>query len=120
MALGGTTNNCPCCGQHLPLLADLRWCVDSRALTGYGSAVILSPLRSKIFNVLWRSWRTGRIISRSEMTDIVYADDPNGGPESENIISVQMGVLRKDIERFGLTVRGRIGYTLAYVERAAA
>lgn len=115
-----TTDKCPCCGQLLPSQDDLRWCADSRALTGYGRAVVLSPIHSKIFNALWRSWRTGRLISRSQMTDICYADDIDGGPESENIISVHMGNLRKEIECFGLTVRGRIGYTIVYLERAAA
>lgn len=46
------------------------------------------------------------------MMEHVYADDPNGGPESTNIISVQVNHLKKMLAPFGLTVTGFKGYAL--------
>lgn len=111
--------SCPCCGRPVSELADLKWNVGARALVGHGMAVVLSPLRSRMFDLLWKRFGTGQLTHKSKMMDELYSEDPNGGPESDNIISVQVIHLRKQIEPFGLTVRGRGGYALAVMgERA--
>ncbi len=81
-------------------------------LSGRGVSVSLSPFRSLMFDALWRSLPSGRLIERQEMMSVVYADDPNGGPESDNTISVQVAYLKKQIKPFGLSVKGRSGYQL--------
>jgi DNA modification methylase len=102
------------------MVDDLQWNMSARSLVGRGLAVTLSPLKARIFDVLWRNWRTGRLITRDQMMDLVYANDPNGGPESENIISVQVGLTREAIAPFGLTIKGRIGYSLTTLEGVVA
>lgn len=105
------TNACPCCGRQIDEAADMQWDAESGTFTYQGKALRLSRIRSLIFDALWRA-RGRRIISHQQMMEHVYADDPNGGPESTNIISVQVNHLKKKLAPFGLTVTGFKGYAL--------
>lgn len=103
---------CPCCGHIVTAEEGLRWNELTRTLCGLGYVVALRPMQGKIFDKLWRSWPSGRMISKEEMMDHVYADDINGGPESPNIVSVQIADLRKRIAPFGISIHGRHGYLI--------
>lgn len=107
---------CPCCGRPINELADLRWNGEARTLAGKGKALVLPRLRSRIFDVLWNRFSTGQLTHKSKMMDAMYGDDPNGGPGSDNIISVQVMHLKNQIKPFGLTVKGRGGYMLVVAE----
>lgn len=111
---------CPCCGNPIAAAADLAWNADARTLSGNGLAILLSPHRAAIFNLAWIAWKTGRLVSREQMMSAVYADDASGGPESINIISVQVGHVRRAIEPFGITITARCGYSLTPLKREAA
>jgi DNA-binding response OmpR family regulator len=103
---------CPCCGQAIALDAQYRWNPHSRVLTGNGGATRLTEMQSRIFSKLWQLWPSGRMISLDELMDHCYADDPDGGVDSRNIISVQISFIRKRIEPLGISVRGYHGYRL--------
>ena len=102
---------CPCCGRELQQDTALRWDGGVGALTLRGMCVRLSPTRARMFDALWRA-RGKRVISPSQMMSHVYAEDPNGGPESPNVISVHMNNLKKIIAPFGLTISVYKGYSL--------
>jgi hypothetical protein len=104
---------CPCCGHIVEPDAELRWNEHSRTLSGCGHVAMLSPIHGKIFTKLWKAWPSGRMITLNEMMDHVYADHPDGGPESNNVISVQLNFMRHIIARFGISIRGRSGYLIS-------
>jgi hypothetical protein len=56
---------CPCCGQSLP-----------------PKIVVNGPVRQRIVDIL-ASRPAG--ITADELTGLVYAEDPNGGPENHSI-----------------------------------
>lgn len=111
---------CPCCGRRVDKLADLRWNGEARTLAGKGKALVLPKLRSRIFDVLWKRFPAGQLTHKSKMMEAMYGDDPNGGPDSDNIISVQVMHLKNQIKPFGLSVKGRGGYLLVTVEAQRA
>jgi DNA-binding response OmpR family regulator len=43
-------------------------------------------------------------VTRRQSMDAVWADDPNGGPEFENVISVHVHRMRPTLEREGVTI----------------
>ena len=106
------TSYCPCCGQKVEGDGGLSWDVNRRILTGRGQMVHIPEMRARIFDALWRARKHGTPLSQAQLMDIVYADDPSGGPESRNIISVQMLHLKKLIAPFNLTVTRYTGYLL--------
>lgn len=118
MPIPSAIPNCPCCGRAIDEMADLRWNMQTRVLSGHGRTVALSPIRARMFGALWKNFKSGRPVERQEMMSVVYADDQSGGPESDNIISVQVVHLKKQIRPFGLSVKGRSGYQLVMQEVA--
>ena len=102
---------CPCCGRQLSENSGMHWDADTRALTYRGHCLRLSRIRAAIFDAMWRN-RGKRVLTLQQMMDTVYADDPNGGPESDNIISVQVNQMKKLLAPFGLSISGYKGYSL--------
>lgn len=111
---------CPCCGHQIAETDALRWNSETRTLSGRGHIVQLSPIRGRIFDKLWRCWPSGHMVSLEELMTWVYADDPDGGPESVNVISVQLNHMRKFLAPFGLSIRGRHGYLIYNVAEQVA
>lgn len=98
---------CECCGHPLP---------DDSVLGA------LTPLQRRVFTAIKRAGRAG--IPSRELMDIVYANDPTGGPASTNIIAVVARQMKDRLAPFGLTLRGRVGrggyYTLETLGEANA
>ena len=69
------TAHCPCCGQAVA--------VDPVTAT----RAALTPMQRAIFDIVMR--RPG--LSRERLADVVYADDPQGGPDfAGSVISVHI------------------------------
>lgn len=98
---------CACCGHPLP---------DDSVLGA------LTPLQQRVFFAIKRAGSAG--IQSTRVMDVVYAEDPNGGPENQNIIAVVAKQMNKRLARFGLVLRGRRGpggyYTLEKLENTDA
>lgn len=77
---------CPCCGQT----------------TSVAPAVVralLAPIERRVYDAIVRY--PLRYTSTS-LANIVYADDPNGGPESgKNVMCVTVNHINKKFKRFG-------------------
>lgn len=90
--------SCPCCGGHLGEAAPLEFIRDHIAI-GH---------QKRIFDRL--SSRVGREFAKESLIDAMYGDRSDGGPmHAENIVSIEVGRLRKTLERFGwsLISKGR-------------
>jgi hypothetical protein len=48
-------------------------------------------------------------ISSQDIMRKLYADDPAGGPESPNILSVMARIVNLHLERHGVAIKGRSG-----------
>lgn len=96
--------NCPCCNQPLPD-TDVRWDPRTRVLARKGEAVKLSGIQARVFDVLWRA-QPERVPTKS-IFERVYADDPDGGPESPNIVAVVLCRVRKMVAPLGVEIKGR-------------
>lgn len=83
---------CACCGHPLPdesVEADL------------------SPAQARMFKIIKRAGSGG--IAVKDIMDILYANDPSGGPDSRNIICVMAKNMRKRLELAGLTIAATRG-----------
>jgi hypothetical protein len=60
-----------------------------------------------------------RGISSMQIMLALYADDPGGGPESPNIISVMVRTVKLHLEHFGLAIGSRSGPDTGECEREA-
>lgn len=102
---------CPHCGALMRDFSEL----DIRAYT---------RLERRIIEALIQSGE--RHLSKRELVEQIYFDDPNGGPDwAESSISVRMVELRRKLAKNGWTIETRhgVGYQLrkaADVEQAGA
>lgn len=81
---------CPYCGSGVAL--------------EYPDGLDLPPIRFKIFETVRRSGSRG--IMPESLEEIVYADDPNGGPlGARKSIQVSISVLNKTLVSWGLRIR---------------
>lgn len=80
---------------------------------------VLSGLQRRIFSVVKRAGQAG--IPRRDIKDIVYANDPSGGPDT-NTISVAVCQMKPRLARFGLTIvsRGHSGYVLRTLDQVSS
>jgi hypothetical protein len=83
------TPACPCCGFPIP---------SDRA-----AACLVGKLYEIIKAVGTRGIATPLVMAK------LYDDDPAGGPESPNIISVMAKHVNSHINAFGLAIRGQAG-----------
>lgn len=83
---------CHCCGMPIP-----------------GDKVLdaLTGLQQRVFTAIKRAGQAG--IAGPRLMDVVYADDPSGGPDNPNIISVVATQMNPRLERFGLKLVGKRG-----------
>jgi hypothetical protein len=86
-------HKCPCCGQQ----------IDGEVPAKALASVPLRPTARRIIDALASVYPRG--LSARQIADRVYADDPNGGPESaEDAMSVHMHRARPIIQGYGWTV----------------
>jgi hypothetical protein len=62
----------------------------------------LPRVKRRIFAAIDR--RPG--ISADELMNVVYADDPNGGPDSRKCVHVHIHQFNKRLAREGMTIKG--------------
>lgn len=79
---------CKCCGHPLPP-DDL----EQR----------LTPMQGRLYQILRRAGTRG--VEGRMLMELLYQDDPSGGPESTNIINVMSKNINKRLEAFGLAVQ---------------
>lgn len=102
---------CTHCGAPMGDFSDL----DIRAFTRTERRIIQALANSG-----------NRHLSKNDLVQHVYFDDPNGGPDwAEQSIAVRMVSLRRKLEKMGWTIETRwgVGYQLqksAAVEQAGA
>jgi len=79
---------CPCCGQ--PIVP---------------AGLALPPTKQRILDTVRR--RPG--VTAEELREIVWADDPAGGPEDRKVLYVHVHQLNRLIAPLGVAVRGGTG-----------
>lgn len=84
---------CKCCGQTLP--------------TPYPKGVRLPKVQLAIFEAIRKAGKHG--IARARVREVVYADDPEGGPEFDNVISVHVQRINKALNPAGLKIQSSRG-----------
>lgn len=93
---------CECCGHPMPS--------DSV----YHD---LTSMQGRMFAAIYEAGQAG--IRRAELMEILYGDDPNGGPTEENIINVQRKLMTPALEKHGLKIVSTRGHgALWWVIRA--
>lgn len=93
---------CPTCGQTLPPASELN-------------GVVLSKTRKRIYELVRRAGKYG-IIS-DDLFDLVYQDDPNGGPENgKHVVSQHIYYMNRQLAPIGkkITAGGRGPYPHSY------
>jgi hypothetical protein len=77
-------------------------------------SVVLPPTKVRILNAVWR--RPG--IGAEDLRTVVWADDPNGGPEDRKVLHVHISQLNRLLAPAGAAVRGSRtnGYRLVPLE----
>lgn len=96
--------DCPCCGQKL--LGD----IPASALS---AATDLRPVERRVVEALAQVYPKG--LTRRQLADRVYANDPTGGPLSaERCIDVHLHYVRKKLSPLGW-MAGRTGNRAGYL-----
>lgn len=80
---------CPCCGLIVP---------PKIALTG--------AVRPRLYEYI-AAHREG--VTNRQVMDHLYADDPNGGPVSSNIVCVMVHHINRELASHGVAIRSRGG-----------
>ncbi len=92
---------CECCGHPLP---------DRHARLG------LTRGQLRIFQIVEKAGTAG--ITRHDLMDKVYANDINGGPDSQNVLNVQKTKMNLRLLKHGLRIASTGGhYTLWRLEK---
>jgi hypothetical protein len=84
---------CPGCGRPLP-----------------HDGLVLPPVKRRIYDIVSR--HPG--ISAERLRELVWIDDPAGGPEDRKVLHVHVHQLNRRLAPFGIAVRGSLtaGYRL--------
>lgn len=85
----------------MPALQNIDFDPISGWIKGPDFIAQLSPARSRIFEVLWKS--APRVVTREKFYDELYGLDPNGGPESKTL-DVHICQLRKVLSHSGIEI----------------
>lgn len=93
---------CPCC--HRPIAADSQMAVDydTRTVTRNGKALVLAGKQWETFACFAKKFPAP--VTNEMLMDVLYGDDPDGGPDSLNIVSVVKFHLRKKLEPLGIGI----------------
>lgn len=78
---------CQCCGHPVPEFDTLRG---------------LTPGQQKIFDALDNAGQRG--LTRRQLFDRLYGDDPNGGPDSIGVLNVQRAKMRDTLAAHGMQI----------------
>jgi hypothetical protein len=93
---------CPCCKRPLP-----------------PKIIVGGRIRQRVLDYVAKS--AG--VTTQQIMDHVYADDPNGGPDSVNVITSTVRHINKRIKPYGLRIKGSGGpgstYSLVRLEPEA-
>lgn len=113
---------CPHCGSYYSSgLTDWNY-PEWKVTTQYGSVVFKSRSQARIFDLLWRKQGI-KGLTRERIVDIIYADDPDGGPEL-HYVSQEFMRMRKLLIPTGIAIKrgfsGGEGYSLVFVNPAEA
>ncbi len=87
-----TQSVCPTCGHPIPPTP---------------VAAALVGKQRQLFEIVQSAGVVG--ITSMAILRRLYADDPSGGPESPNIISVMVRIINQKIRKFGLKINGQRG-----------
>jgi hypothetical protein len=87
---------------RIPICASCGHPVFSDAI-----AARLCGKQRRLYEVVQAAGARG--LTASQIMNEIYADDPNGGPESSNIVSVMVRIVNLHLEHFGLAIRGQRG-----------
>lgn len=91
--------DCPCCGYKLGN-------VDA---SNIGKLLKLTRKERAIYDAL--AVRFGKMVSRNELAESVYGDDPRGRPDDPfTCISVTLARLRPKLAAVGISVEGVRGH----------
>lgn len=99
---------CPTCGAALRE-ETLRWNVETRTFVSGAAAVRFTPREAMVFDALWRARHNGGIQTRERFIQLAYADDIDGGPTADQVLSVHLTHMRKKLEGSGYTIPPNIG-----------
>ncbi len=91
---------CPCCGQ---VVTDYIWLANG--------LFTLGAMQRRLVDVL-RKAPDGIPVGR--VKELLYSNDPNGGPETNNIIAVMAAQINRKMAKHGLRIRSRGGRFAIY------
>jgi DNA-binding response OmpR family regulator len=100
---------CPTCGAKLPDEAALKWDIRSRVFINGNVAVRFTPREARVFDALWRARHIGGIETRGRFIQLAYADDLDGGPNSDQTLSVHLVHIRQKLKGSGYTIPPNMG-----------
>lgn len=90
----GLERICPCCGQAIHA---------GRAPIEALEAAPLTVAERRLVQALVRIYP--RSTTKTHLVDVLYDDDPNGGPETANlVVAVHLSRLRKKLPSYGWTI----------------
>lgn len=95
-------HSCELCHQPLPEFGGITVDAGRHEVRFAGKTVALPRREFEVFNLLLG--RRGRPLNVREAADQIYQLDPNGGPESLQVITVYICRLRNKISTMGLFV----------------
>jgi hypothetical protein len=84
---------CECCGHPLP---------EYDTLSG------LTELQQRLFTALERSGRVG--LTRAEIFQKLYGDDPHGGPDSLNVVNVHRAKMQYALRKHNIKIVATKGW----------
>ena len=95
-------SECPCC--HRPIAADNQMVVDfdARIVMRNGKALTLVGKQWETFAFFARKFPAP--VTNEMLMDVLYGDDPDGGPDALNIASVVKCHLRKKLKPLGIGI----------------
>lgn len=75
-------------------------------------AAVLTPKQRKLYEIVRSAGQLG--ITCRDLMNRLYADDPDGGPDSQNVVQVHTSFANKRLKAFGFAIRGRGGHGSVY------
>jgi DNA-binding response OmpR family regulator len=95
---------CPTCGQIVKDAPRIDEAIAALRLVGIQKQIVLALASAR-----------GRYLSLDELAQIVYLDDPEGGPETASrSIYVQINKLRKKFNHWGARIEGKGAHRNGY------
>lgn len=96
---------CPTCGAVLPKEL-VTWDFERRTFIGGGVSVYLSPVRARVFDVIWRRRNGGGVRNGRELALMVY-ESPTW--QERNLIFTHLKDIRDLLEPTPYTITMNIG-----------